>query len=145
MEALAGGTSAELWLVPSGTVDYTITQSPLTAKGFAAADVGQKSARKRHADMSTLALPTDKTAKDMALASKRREELISVGAVPISADTEGVLPAQGKTYAPSQTVKWKRAGPHVLKIRRMARESGRRYQQRVGPSKGLRPVVWAKR
>jgi hypothetical protein len=106
--------------------------------------------------MSSLSLPTNKTAEDMALARKRRMESLVEQAEAVGnavsgdnvahsegAPPEGILPPHGKQYAPSQQIRWKQASPHTLKIRQLAKESGRRYTQRMKGVRVKKPVVYS--
>jgi hypothetical protein len=115
-------------------------------------------ARKRHVAMSTLSLPSDKTAADMEKARKKRMEALvsqaeglakasdsdsgAKGSTVQSALPEGVLPPHANDYTAVQPILWRRASGYTLGIRRLAKESGARYTQRMKGVKGKKPVVW---
>lgn len=141
----------------SGTIGYTITRSEIDPTAIAKARKGMELARKRHVAMSTLSLPSDKTAADMEEARKKRmEALVSQAealakasesegdkrapAVPVL--PEGVLPPHARDYTAIQPIQWRHASGYTLGIRRLARESGARYNQRMKGVKGKKPVVW---
>ena len=139
----------------SGTIDYTITRSRITPAGIRESQHALKLARARHTAMSSLSLPSNKTAADMALARQKRAEALVEQAEGVysaisgskspqerEAPSDGILPPHGKQYAPTQKINWRPASPHTLKIRQLARESGRRYVQRMKAVRGKKPVVY---
>lgn len=104
----------------------------MTEEGFIIARNGLKSARKKHAALAALNLPTGKKPADM---------------VPRAADAKTTASGPEANIGKSKDdkeieIKWKAADGHILRLRRMARESGKRYKERMAGVSDNKPVIW---
>jgi len=88
--------------------------------------------------MTSLNLPTGKTADDMSPAAMETEEVALVDEAEAATDS-----TVEKDKAEKMAVlKWKNPDGRILAMRRMARDSGKEYEKRISETKGKRDVVW---
>lgn len=108
-------------------------------------------ARQKIKNMASLSLPTGKTKKDMELRVTTSPTGSSgQAATATEADLDQtidksrleILPVPSR---PAVYVKWKEPDGHILRMRAMARQSGKKYKQRLAGVKGRKPVVYKDR
>jgi hypothetical protein len=139
-------------IVPSGTVEYDLSKNHSTEAAFSQAEKDLQMARQKIKNMSSLSLPTGKTKQDMELrnTSSPPGSLESAAPTtkgntddePIDKSKLEILPVPSR---PAVFVKWKEPDGHILKMRAMAKQSGKKYTQRLAGVKGRKPVVYRDR
>jgi hypothetical protein len=120
-------------------------------EGYAIARKGLGVARKRYTNMTSLNLPTGKSAEDMKAddGSKDKDKevhsggVVSEGEVDMSTSTPTTDSTVLKDKAEKMAVlRWKHPDGRILALRRMAKESGKGYEDRIKETKGKQAVVW---
>jgi hypothetical protein len=115
--------AADIW--PAGTIEYEIEKTPMTEEGYSIARQALALSRRKATNMTSLNLPTGKSASDMA---KSPEE---------------IDPEMEKENMEKQAVlKWKDPDHRIVAMRKMAQQSGRDYESRMAETKGKKPIVW---
>ncbi|KAJ9113931.1 hypothetical protein QFC19_000126 [Naganishia cerealis] len=133
----------------SWTVEYDLSKNHTTEAAVRRAESELQSARHKIGKMASLSLPAGKTKKDMESREKTSPTKALEQAVtkegdidqPIDRSKIEILPVPSR---PAVYVKWKEPDSHVLRMREMAKRSGRQYTQRIlrAGVKGKKPVVY---
>lgn len=98
--------------------------------------------------MASLTLPEGKTAADMKAALKAKAEAVAVSdqdSTPERNTGEPAAVSDSQQQPPpggTREIRWKEADKRIQALRRAARESGKRYEERVAGGNGKHPVVW---
>ncbi|KAJ9116905.1 hypothetical protein QFC22_004562 [Naganishia vaughanmartiniae] len=136
----------------SWTVEYELSKNHSKEAAFNLAEKELHSARQKIRRMASLSLPTGKTKEDMEIRDTASPTESPEGASttttegdndqPIDKSKLEILPVPSR---PAVYVKWKEPDGHILKMRALAKQSGRRYTQRLAGVKGRKPVVYRDR
>lgn len=150
----------------TGTMDYEIERTTSDEQGYSVARKGLGQARKRYSNMTSLNLPTGKSAGDMKEggggknvnannAARSVDEEVGVDSGDKDTNSEITKDAlkntNNDTTTPTTTnheetkrahLKWKSPDGRILALRKLARESGKEYEERIRGTRGKKAVVW---
>lgn len=92
--------------------------------------------------MTSLNLPTGKTAEDMNLAAVEPEEgvLVNENENEIKPSTDSTVEKEKEEKM--AVTKWKNPDGRILALRRLAKASGKEYEERLLGTRGKEAVVW---
>ena len=154
----------------TGTMDYEIEKTTMDEEGYTVARKGLGVARKRYTNMTSLNLPTGKSVGDMK--GKGEDSAGAGGKVGAGMlkDGNGKTSTNTSTTTTTTTItrnvdegvqvtldnkeinkdkeekrahlKWKSPDGRILALRKLARESGKEYEERISGTKGKKAVVW---
>lgn len=121
-----------------GTIEYEIEKTTMDEEGYTFARKGLQVARKRYTNMTSLNLPTGKTAQDMSPVVEEIDEVAVAEDGETTPDSTDVKDKAEKMAV----LKWKNPDGRILALRRLARQSGKDYEKRISETKGKKDVVW---
>jgi hypothetical protein len=123
-----------------GTIEYEIEKTTMDEGGYSLARRGLQTARKKYTNMTSLNLPTGKTAEDMNLASLEPEEGVLVNVNETKPSTDSIVEKEKEEKM--AVTKWKTPDGRILALRRLAKASGKEYKERLLGTRGKEAVVW---
>lgn len=130
-------------------MDYKLSRNHNSVTGKRRAHEQLTTARNKIKNMGMLSLPAGKTKEDMERIEKARAAGPSSETTSKSVEDTPIDPSQLEVKPvpslPAVVLKWKEPSDHILKMREMARQSGRRYKMRTASVQGRKPVVYRDR
>jgi hypothetical protein len=150
-------------------MEYEIEKTTMDEEGYTVARKGLGVARKRYTNMTSLNLPTGKTVGDMQEKGKGEDEAGNgnameggevvrkdadgkgskmnhvddvVDVIPDIKDKDTLKDTHKDKEEKRAHLKWKSPDGRILALRKLARESGKEYEERISGTRGKKAVVW---